>query len=43
MRHAFGSARSVSRAAAADLVKVEGINQPPAERIYGFFQPGPQG
>ena len=37
--HAFGSAKGVSRAAVADLVKVEGINQPLAERIYGFFRP----
>ena len=36
--HAFGSAKGVSRAAVADLVKVEGINQPLAERIYGFFR-----
>jgi excinuclease ABC subunit C len=35
--HAFGSAKGVSRAAVVDLVKVEGINQPLAERIYGFF------
>lgn len=37
--HAFGSAKGVSRAAVADLMKVEGINQPLAERIYGFFRP----
>ena len=37
--HAFGSAKGVSRAAVVDLVKVEGINQPLAERIYGFFHP----
>ncbi len=37
--HAFGSAKGVSRAAVADLVKVEGINQPLAERIFGFFRP----
>ena len=35
--HAFGSARGVSRAAVADLVKVDGVNAPLAERIYGFF------
>ena len=35
--HAFGSARGVSRAAVADLVKVEGVSQPLAERIYGYF------
>ena len=37
--HAFGSAKGVGRASVADLVKVEGINQPLAERIYGFFRP----
>jgi excinuclease ABC subunit C len=35
--HAFGSARGVSRAAVADLVKVEGVSGPLAERIYGYF------
>jgi excinuclease ABC subunit C len=35
--HAFGSARGVSRAAAADLAKVEGVSEPLAERIYGYF------
>ncbi len=35
--HAFGSARGVSRAAVADLVKVEGVSEPLAARIYGFF------
>ena len=35
--HAFGSARGVSRAAVADLVKVEGVSAPLAERIYGYF------
>jgi excinuclease ABC subunit C len=35
--HAFGSARGVSRAAVADLVKVEGVSLPLAERIYGYF------
>ncbi len=35
--HAFGSARGVSRAAVADLLKVEGVSQPLAERIYGYF------
>jgi excinuclease ABC subunit C len=38
--HAFGSARGVSRAAVADLVKVEGVNGPLAERIYDFFRKG---
>lgn len=37
--HAFGSAKGVGRAAVADLVKVEGINQPMAERIHAFFHP----
>ena len=35
--HAFGSARGVSRAAVADLVKVEGVSEPLAARIYGYF------
>ena len=35
--HAFGSAKGVSRASVADLVKVEGVNQPMAERIHAFF------
>ena len=38
--HAFGSARGVSRAAVADLIKVDGVNAPLAERIYGFFRKG---
>jgi excinuclease ABC subunit C len=37
--HAFGSAKGVGRASVADLIKVEGINQPMAERIHGFFHP----
>ena len=36
--HAFGSAKGVSRAAVVDLVKIEGINQPLAERIHAFFR-----
>ena len=40
--HAFGSAKGVGRAAVVDLVKVEGINQPLAERIHGFFHPETQ-
>lgn len=36
--HAFGSAKGVSRAAVVDLMKVDGINQPLAERIHGFFR-----
>jgi excinuclease ABC subunit C len=38
--HAFGSARGVSRAAVADLAKVEGVSEPLAERIYGYFHRG---
>ncbi|MBS0297870.1 MAG: excinuclease ABC subunit UvrC [Proteobacteria bacterium] len=37
--HAFGSARGVSRAAVADLAKVEGVNEAMAQRIYDFFHP----
>lgn len=37
--HAFGSAKGVSRASVVDLVKVEGVSQALAERIYGFFHP----
>jgi len=39
--HAFGSAKGVSRAAVVDLVKVEGISQPLAERIHAFFHSSP--
>lgn len=35
--HAFGSAKGVSRASVADLVKVDGVSQALAERIHGFF------
>jgi excinuclease ABC subunit C len=38
--HAFGSARGVSRAAVVDLMKVEGVSLPLAERIYGYFRKG---
>ena len=38
--HAFGSARGVSRAAVADLVKVDGVSQALAERIHAHFRPG---
>jgi excinuclease ABC subunit C len=38
--HAFGSAKGVSRANVADLVKIEGINQALAERIHAFFRKG---
>ncbi|WP_296166711.1 excinuclease ABC subunit UvrC [uncultured Brevundimonas sp.] len=41
--HAFGSAKGVGRASVVDLVKVEGINQSLAERIYGFFHPETRG
>jgi excinuclease ABC subunit C len=36
--HAFGSAKGVGRAAVVDLVKVDGISQPLAERIHAFFR-----
>jgi excinuclease ABC subunit C len=35
--HAFGSARGVSRASAADLMKVDGVSQALAERIHAYF------
>ena len=35
--HAFGSARGVSRASAADLAKVEGVSAGLAQRIYNHF------
>lgn len=38
--HAFGSAKGVSRASVEDLVKVEGVSQALAERIFGFFRKG---
>lgn len=41
--HAFGSAKGVGRASVVDLVKVDGINQSLAERIYGFFHPERRG
>lgn len=37
--HRFGSARGVSRAAIADLLAVEGINEALAQRIHDHFQP----
>lgn len=36
--HAFGSAKGVSRAGVADLIKVDGVNQALAERIHAFFR-----
>ena len=36
--HAFGSARGVSRAAVADLIKVDGVSEPLAQRIHDFFR-----
>uniref|UniRef100_UPI0026F0F684 excinuclease ABC subunit UvrC n=1 Tax=Phenylobacterium aquaticum TaxID=1763816 RepID=UPI0026F0F684 len=36
--HAFGSARGVSRASIEDLAKVDGVNQPLAQRIFDFFR-----
>jgi excinuclease ABC subunit C len=38
--HAFGSARGVSRASVDDLVKVEGLSEPLAQRIHDFFRKG---
>jgi excinuclease ABC subunit C len=38
--HAFGSARGVSRATVADLMKVEGVSEALAERIHGHFNKG---
>ena len=38
--HAFGSARGVARAEVADLVKVEGVNEALARRIWAHFRPG---
>ncbi len=35
--HRFGSAKGVSRATAADLATVEGVNEALAKRIYDFF------
>lgn len=36
--HAFGSARGVSRASIDDLLKVDGVSAPLAERIYNHFR-----
>jgi excinuclease ABC subunit C len=35
--HAFGSARGVSRASAADLAKVDGVSSALAQRVYDHF------
>lgn len=37
--HAFGSARGVSRAAVADLMKVDGVSEALAVRIHAHFRP----
>jgi excinuclease ABC subunit C len=36
--HAFGSAKGVARAGVEDLMKVDGVSQPLAERIHAFFR-----
>jgi len=36
--HAFGSAKGVGRAGVEDLLKVEGVNRPLAERIHAYFR-----
>ena len=36
--NAFGSAKGVSRAGVEDLMKVDGVSQPLAERIHAFFR-----
>jgi excinuclease ABC subunit C len=36
--HAFGSARGVSRASVEDLVKVAGVSEPLAQRVFDFFR-----
>ncbi|KQZ27337.1 MULTISPECIES: excinuclease ABC subunit UvrC [Caulobacter] len=38
--HAFGSAKGVARAGVEDLMKVDGVSQPLAERIHAFFRKG---
>ncbi|HEY7853269.1 MAG TPA: excinuclease ABC subunit UvrC [Caulobacteraceae bacterium] len=38
--HAFGSARGVSRASVDDLLKVEGVSAPMAQRIHDHFRKG---
>ena len=36
--HAFGSAREVGRASVEDLMKVAGVNEPLAKRVFAFFR-----
>ena len=36
--HAFGSARGVSRASIDDLVKVEGVSEAVAQRVFDHFR-----
>jgi excinuclease ABC subunit C len=36
--HAFGSARGVSRASVEDLVKVEGVSESVAQRVFNHFR-----
>ncbi|HET9161514.1 MAG TPA: excinuclease ABC subunit UvrC, partial [Caulobacteraceae bacterium] len=38
--HAFGSARGVSKASPADLIKVEGVSASLAQRIHDYFNKG---
>jgi excinuclease ABC subunit C len=38
--HAFGSARGVSRASPADLMKVDGVSAQLAQRIHDYFNKG---
>ncbi|MFY8141786.1 MAG: helix-hairpin-helix domain-containing protein, partial [Caulobacter sp.] len=36
--HAFGSAREVGKASVDDLMKVDGVSGPLAQRIHDFFR-----
>ena len=36
--YAFGNARGVSRASVEDLLKVDGVSGPLAERVYAYFR-----
>ena len=38
--HQFGSAKAVSRAAVVDLMKVDGVSEKMAQKIYDHFQKG---